>query len=156
MRLRSLSILLTLLALALFASSVPCIAQSAQTPAPRPAASVRHRVLLDVSTVLYDGWAQAITSAQNLLTTFGPAQVEIEVVVRGPGLAMLMKSDTEFGEKLAALAKQGVRFTACGQTLSASHSTREELLPFATVVDSGVAELVRRQESGWSYIKSGY
>ncbi len=128
----------------LMAMAVPC-----------PAQTVRHRVVLDVNTVLYDGWAQAIVSAQNLLATFGPGQVEVEVVVRGPGLAMLMKSDTEFAEKLGALARQGVRFAACGQTLGASHSRAEELLPFATVVDSGVAELVRRQEAGWSYVKSG-
>jgi uncharacterized protein len=143
MRFRSLLISLMLLALTL-----PCCAQSrAQT--------TRHRVLLDVNTVLYDGWAQAIVDAQNLLATFGPAQVEIEVVVRGPGLAMLMKSDTEFADKLAALDRQGVRFSVCGQTLAASHSTARELLPFVTVIDSGVGELVRRQESGWSYINGG-
>jgi intracellular sulfur oxidation DsrE/DsrF family protein len=28
-------------------------------------------------------------------------------------------------------------------------------LPFAITVDSGVAEVVRKQEAGWSYIKSG-
>jgi len=140
MRSRSLSIFLLLLMLA-----TSCVAQTA-----------RHRVLLDVNTVLYDGWAQSIVDAQNLLTTFGPAQVEIEVVVRGPGLAMLMKSDTEFADKLATLAHQGVRFSVCGQTLAASHSTSRELLPFATVVESGVGELVRRQEAGWSYIKGGY
>jgi intracellular sulfur oxidation DsrE/DsrF family protein len=30
---------------------------------------------------------------------------------------------------------------------------KDDLLPFATTVDSGVAELVRRQEAGWSYVK---
>jgi intracellular sulfur oxidation DsrE/DsrF family protein len=139
MRFRYLSILLLLLALA-----NPCAAQAA------------HRVVLDVSTVLYDGWAQAIVNAQSLLTVFGREHTQIEVVVRGPGLAMLMKSDTEFADKLAALSRQGVRFAVCGQTLASSHSGPEELLPFAVVVDSGVAELVRRQESGWSYVKSGF
>lgn len=33
--------------------------------------------------------------------------------------------------------------------------TKEELLPFAVTVDSGVAEVVRKQEEGWSYIKGG-
>jgi intracellular sulfur oxidation DsrE/DsrF family protein len=123
---------------------------------PTFAQAAKHRVVLDVSTVLYDGWAQTIVNAQSLLTSFGRDQVHIEVVVRGPGLAMLMKSDTEFAGKLAALARQGVQFSACGQTLASSHADSGELLPFATVVDSGVAELVRRQEAGWSYIKAGY
>ena len=29
----------------------------------------------------------------------------------------------------------------------------EDLFPFASTVDSGVAELVRKQEAGWAYIK---
>jgi intracellular sulfur oxidation DsrE/DsrF family protein len=33
--------------------------------------------------------------------------------------------------------------------------TTEDLFPFTSQVDSGVAELVRRQESGWAYIKAG-
>ncbi|MGH7937542.1 MAG: hypothetical protein ACRD5Z_25205 [Bryobacteraceae bacterium] len=32
---------------------------------------------------------------------------------------------------------------------------KDQLLPIATTVDSGVAEVVRKQEAGWSYIKSG-
>lgn len=142
-------------------STSPVVAQSGAAAATQSrerarVQGVHHRILLDVSTVLYDGWAQAITNSQNLLATFGASNVEIEVVVRGPGLAMLMKSDTEFAEKLGALSKQGVQFVACGQTLEASHSSAQDLFPFAEVVDSGVAELVRRQETGWSYIKSGY
>jgi intracellular sulfur oxidation DsrE/DsrF family protein len=145
MRFRSLTTLLMLVALTIFAITLPCRAQAAN-----------HRVVLDVSTVLYDGWAQAIVNAESLLTTFGPAHVQIEVVVRGPGLAMLMKSDTEFADRLSALAHRGVQFAVCGETLASSRSGPHDLFPFAVVVDSGVAELVRRQESGWSYIKTAY
>jgi len=31
--------------------------------------------------------------------------------------------------------------------------TDEDLFPFASTVDSGVAELVRKQEAGWAYVK---
>jgi intracellular sulfur oxidation DsrE/DsrF family protein len=34
--------------------------------------------------------------------------------------------------------------------------TKDDLLPFAITVDSGVAEVVRKQAAGWSYIKSGH
>ena len=33
--------------------------------------------------------------------------------------------------------------------------TKDQLLPFVTTVDSGVAEVVRKQEAGWAYIKGG-
>jgi hypothetical protein len=32
---------------------------------------------------------------------------------------------------------------------------KSDLVPFATTVDSGVAEVVRRQEAGWSYLRPG-
>jgi len=31
----------------------------------------------------------------------------------------------------------------------------EVLVPFAAQVDSGVGELIRKQEAGWSYLKAG-
>jgi intracellular sulfur oxidation DsrE/DsrF family protein len=35
------------------------------------------------------------------------------------------------------------------------HVTQKELLPLAPTVDSGTAEVVRKQEAGWSYLRSG-
>lgn len=33
--------------------------------------------------------------------------------------------------------------------------TKDHLVPVATTTDSGEAEVVRKEEAGWSYIKSG-
>jgi intracellular sulfur oxidation DsrE/DsrF family protein len=33
--------------------------------------------------------------------------------------------------------------------------TTEDLVPFAAQVDSGVAEIIRKQEAGWSYVRIG-
>ena len=49
----------------------------------------------------------------------------------------------------------GVRFAACENTMRRMNLKMEDLMTFATIVDSGVAEVVRKQESGWSHIKSG-
>jgi intracellular sulfur oxidation DsrE/DsrF family protein len=49
----------------------------------------------------------------------------------------------------------GVVFAACENTMRKKKVTKDALFPFATTVDSGVAEVVRKQEQGWSYIKSG-
>jgi intracellular sulfur oxidation DsrE/DsrF family protein len=48
-----------------------------------------------------------------------------------------------------------VTFAACENTMRRMNVTREMLLPFAVTVDAGVAELVRKQEAGWAYIKAG-
>ena len=58
-------------------------------------------------------------------------------------------------ERLQSLSNASVRFAACENTMRSMNVKREQLIPFATTVDSGVAEVVRKQETGWSYIKSG-
>ena len=55
-------------------------------------------------------------------------------------------------EKLHA---SGVVFAVCENTMKRMQITKEQLVPFATSVDSGVSEVIRKQESGYAYIKSG-
>ena len=57
-----------------------------------------------------------------------------------------------------AMRKQseaGVRFAACQNTMRRRNISKEDLLPFVGTVDSGVAEVVRKQEEGWAYLKGG-
>ena len=56
---------------------------------------------------------------------------------------------------LRKLADGGVASVACETTMRKEKITKDQLLPFVTTVDSGVAEVVRKQEQGWSYIRSG-
>jgi intracellular sulfur oxidation DsrE/DsrF family protein len=79
--------------------------------------------------------------------------VEIEVVFFGPGLNMLRKTNTEHAEMLKRFSDQGVKLAACRNSMRDRNLTAEDLFPFATTVDSGVAELVRKQEAGWAYVK---
>jgi intracellular sulfur oxidation DsrE/DsrF family protein len=51
---------------------------------------------------------------------------------------------------LIALA---LTLAACRNSMRDRKITTDDLFPFATTVDSGVAELVRKQEAGWAYIK---
>ena len=59
----------------------------------------------------------------------------------------------ELEEKMAALAKEGILFTACGNALKANQLNAEELYPFVEVVSAGVVELAKRQAEGYAYIK---
>jgi intracellular sulfur oxidation DsrE/DsrF family protein len=94
-----------------------------------------------------------IRHTNNLRKAFekdGGAQVEI--VFFGQGLKMLLKTNTEFEEKLKKLSDDGVKLAACQNAMKAMNVKSEDLFPFATEVDSGVAELTRRQEAGYAYI----
>ena len=77
------------------------------------------------------------------------------VVFNGQGLNMLVKAKSEYETQLRAAADKGVKLAACQNSMKRLKVTTEDLFPFTSQVDSGVAELVRRQESGWAYIKAG-
>ena len=55
--------------------------------------------------------------------------------------------------RMEDLARAGVVFAACENTMKKKNVTKEDLLPFAKTVDSGVAEVVRKQEGGWAYLR---
>jgi intracellular sulfur oxidation DsrE/DsrF family protein len=76
----------------------------------------------------------------------------VEVVFYGPGLSMITKSNTAFEERLKQLTMNGVKLVACRNAMKMRNVKSEDLFPFAGEVDSGIAEMVRKQEAGWAYI----
>ncbi len=132
------------------------IGLSAQTVQPkRPAAEPRHRILIDLTTVLSDGWALTISNVEGLKRHFKD-DVEIEVVVHGPAVSMLFRNDVDFGARIQQLHDSGVRFVVGTSTVELTHAKKEDLFAFVEFVPSSIAEIVLRQEQGWSYIKGGY
>jgi intracellular sulfur oxidation DsrE/DsrF family protein len=49
----------------------------------------------------------------------------------------------------------GVVLAACQNSMRLRKVTTEDLFPFSSQVDSGVAELIRKQEAGWTYVRVG-
>jgi uncharacterized protein len=124
----------------------------AQTPPPAPAAP-KHHVIFQLNEAQGPAWDTVIRYTNNMRKAFekdGGSQVEI--VFFGPGLKMLLKTNTEYEEKLKKLAEDGVILAACQNAMKPMKVTTEDLFTFVTQVDSGVAELARKQEAGWAYI----
>jgi intracellular sulfur oxidation DsrE/DsrF family protein len=58
------------------------------------------------------------------------------------------------GEGIRALARQGVEFRVCNNTLTAHNVAPSELVPEITLVPAGVAEIARLQaREGYAYIR---
>lgn len=114
-----------------------------------------HRVVFEVTTEGESQWEAMLNNVENLQKAFGKESVEIEVVAHGKGLGLLKKTNTGIKERIASIASSQVRFVACENTMRHMQVKKEDLLPEGGTVDSGVAEVVRKQEEGWSYIKSG-
>lgn len=123
--------------------------------APVRAASQMHRVVFECSRSDHATWTAMLNNVQNLQKRFGEANTELEVVAHGPGIAFLLRTDTLEAHRIAMLHAQHVEFAACHNTMMAKHISPADLLPEATIVPSGVGELVLKQEAGWAYLKSG-
>jgi intracellular sulfur oxidation DsrE/DsrF family protein len=116
----------------------------------------KHRIIFEVNVSGQDQWAVVLNNLENVQKAFVSDGTEIEVVVHGKGLGLLLAANTQMQDRLKQLADNGVTFAACENTMRRMSVRKEDLLPFAKTVDSGVAEVVRKQEAGWSYIKSGF
>ena len=113
-----------------------------------------HRVVFELTSDNPEQWEAALNNVENLQRAFGKEHTEIEVVAHGKGLEALRKTNTSSGERITSISKNGVRFAACENTMRKMHLTKDDLLPVSQPVDSGVAEVVRKQEAGWAYLKS--
>lgn len=148
---------LTLLVAVALATTPLLPALAAPTPpssTPRQA-NDRHKAVFEMSSEDPVGWDALLKNLENLVAHYGPANAEFEVVAHGQGIGIMLKTNVALAERMAALAKQGVVFAACNNTMKRKGIAREALLPFVTVVPAGVAEIIEKQEAGWAYLKSG-
>jgi intracellular sulfur oxidation DsrE/DsrF family protein len=124
------------------------LAAVSQTPA-----GPKHHVVFQLTEPEGPDWDSLVKHINNMRKAFdkdGGSQVE--AVFFGPGLNMLRKTNAAYEERLKQLADSGVTLSACQNAMRAMNVKTEDLFPFASQVDSGVAELARKQEAGWAYI----
>lgn len=97
-----------------------------------------------------------IFSVGEMLRKYGD-NVKIVVVAFAEGIHILGKRPgrevkEEIRQRVSSLAKYGVEFHACGNTMKSLKWTEEDLHPFAKVVEVGAADLMELQEQGYAYI----
>lgn len=99
----------------------------------------------------------ALNNIRNHLSVSPKAK--IAVVTHGLGIDFLLegaqdKNGNPYDILVQQLANENVEFKVCNNTLEARKISKSKLLPEATVVPSGVAELSRLQvQEGYVYIK---
>jgi len=80
---------------------------------------------------------------------------KIEVVCHSNGLFFLVTAKTYQAEEIRKLKAKGVVFAACENSMRSHKVKREELLPEAITVPSGVIEIVKKESKKWAYLKAG-
>ena len=124
----------------------------AQNAAP---AGAKHKVVLQMNVANDESWNQLFGNIRNLQTAFGKDNVQIEAVFYGKGITALLKTNTAFEEQMKKAHDSGVVLAACQNSMRQRKIKSEDIFSFSTEVDSGAAELVRKQEAGFSYIRAG-
>lgn len=94
-----------------------------------------------------------IKQINNILTA--APNSKIEVVCHSHGLSFLVAAQTKQAAKIKEYKAKGVEFMACENTMRDQKVKREDLLPESGTVPSGVMEVVKKQEQGWSYLRAG-
>lgn len=141
-------------ALALFAALVACLALAlpATGYAAAKNAHKKERVIFQVSDSNQKVWNLALNNMKNVQHSYGKKNVDVELVVYGPGIGML-KMDSAVGNRVNDAVAAGVKVVACQNTMHAQKLTKEDMLASIGYVPGGVVELMKRQRQGWAYIR---
>jgi len=82
----------------------------------------------------------------------------VEVIANGEGLSLLLAGISPYAERIQKMQKEyhGLTFVACQNTIDRYQQElglTAKLLPGVITIDSGVAQIMRRQHQGWAYLQ---
>lgn len=112
-----------------------------------------HRVVIQLVSAEASDHLSMLRQINNLLAFFRD-DVNVEVICHGNSLPLLLH-DSGFKQDMKTLMMKGVRFIACQHMLTSNQKFLVDLVEGVRLVPSGIAELVLKQEAGWSYIRAG-
>lgn len=109
-------------------------------------------VVIQVSENDPEKWQMALINARNVRNAYGKKHMHIEIVAYGPGLNMF-RTGSPATAGMDQAAKQGVKLLACGNTMTMTHTTRQELNRAVDVVPAGIVEIMQKQKEGYAYVR---
>jgi len=118
--------------------------------------TVKHKIIYQCNQPDAEYLRHILFSVSELLRKYGD-DIYLVVVAFGPGIHILAKNPKrpvpdDVKIKVQSLADYGVKFHACGNTMNSLKWTKEDMLPFAQVVQIGVDDIMLLQEQGFSYM----
>jgi intracellular sulfur oxidation DsrE/DsrF family protein len=115
---------------------------------------VKHKVVIQLNTADTSAWSSTIGNIKNLQKIW-PGNLVVELVIHGKAVALLVAAKTHLTNEVNELSKTNVQFLACENSMRKYHIEKSDLLTIANTIPSGVAEIILKQEAGWSYLKAG-
>ncbi len=111
-------------------------------------------IVVHITTDEVSGWRMALRNLQNLVRdrTVSTPPEGMAVVVNGPAVRFLLAGSPD-AAKITKMAAAGVTISVCSNSLTRFDHDPEGIAEGATIVQSGVAEVVRAQKEGHHYLK---
>lgn len=104
---------------------------------------------------------QVLDDVEGLLQLYRASarSARVEVVMNGEGLSLVRADTSAAPERVRRMQKEydNLSFVACQNAidrLKRDQGVVAKLLPGVVVIDSGMAQLMRRQQQGWAYIQA--
>lgn len=123
-------------------------------------ANTPNRVLIHIARDDVQQLGEALNEVEALLRHYRDSQqgARVEVVINGRGLDLVRADTSAFADRIQQLQREfdNLTFAACQNSidrLKREQGILVRLLPGVVVIDSGVAELMRRQNQGWTYLQ---
>jgi len=118
------------------------------------------KVLVHISNGQSQHLKAALDEVENLMRYYRKSNqnARVEVITNGDGLKLLLAGTTDYASRIDRMQKEyaGLTFVACQNTIERFENElgiSVKLLPGVVITDSGVAQIMRRQHQGWSYIQ---
>jgi uncharacterized protein len=121
-----------------------------------------HRLLIHVDQNDPAVMNLALNNATNVIEYYRAKgeDVSVDIVAYGPGLHMLRADTSPVQDRIKQFKgmafPSNVQFSACANTKESMEKKEERsiaVLSDATIVPSGVVQLMEKQEKGWSYVR---
>lgn len=122
----------------------------------------KHRIVFQVDSADPALMNLTLNNVTNLITYYRDKHedVSVDIVAFGPGLNMYRADKSPVTDRIKHLADFAypaeLHLSACNNTKQAMEKAEGHaitLLPQATIVPSGVVQIVTREEAGWSYVR---
>ena len=114
-----------------------------------------HKIVFQFTNAADTLQQKAIVNQLKNLTTHWP-NAKYEVVIHSMGLPFVMSEKSKQIEAIKTLKAKGVRFLVCENTMKSQKVSKDQLIQEVEYVPVGIAEIVEKQEQGWTYIKGGF
>lgn len=140
-----------------FLSALPAQAQTANADAIDAVGGnslASHHIVLQETDSDLQRQTLVLNVAGNLIKAYGD-NVDIEIVAFGPGISLLF-ANNEHAKRIKSLAQQGVRFSACMNSLAKATQRlghEPKLNPVAQKVPAGIVRIIDLVDAGYILVR---